>query len=60
MKQKTLNWYSNEKKKDNKELDIEKNEFIRKIKGISKDEIINQKPKKITLWERIRKVLINI
>jgi hypothetical protein len=60
MKQKTLNWYSNEKKKDNKELDIEKNEFIRKIKGINKDEIINQKPKKITLWERIRKVLINI
>ena len=60
MKQKILNWYSNETKKDKQELDIEKNEFIRKIKGMKKDEIVNQKPKKITLWERIRKVLINI
>jgi hypothetical protein len=60
MKQKTLNWYSNETKKDKKELDIEKNEFIQKIKKMNKDEIVNQKPKKITLWERIRKVLINI
>jgi hypothetical protein len=60
MKQKILNWYNNETKKDKQELDIEKNEFIRKIKGMNKDEIVNQKPKKITLWERIRKVLINI
>jgi len=60
MKQKILNWYSNETKKDKQELDIEKNEFIRKIKGMKKDEIVNQKPKKITLWERIRKVLTNI
>ena len=60
MKQKILNWYSNETKKDKQELDTEKNEFIRKIKGMSKDDIVNQKPKKITLWERIRKVLINI
>jgi hypothetical protein len=60
MKQKILNWYNNETKRDKQELDIEKNEFIRKIKGMKKDEIVNQKPKKITLWERIRKVLINI
>ena len=60
MKQKILNWYNNETKKDKQELDTEKNEFIRKIKGMNKDEIVNQKPKKITLWERIRKVLTNI
>jgi hypothetical protein len=60
MKQKILNWYNNETKKDKQELDVEKNEFIRKIKGMNKDEIVNQKPKKITLWERIRKVLTNI
>ena len=59
MKQKILNWYNNETKKDKQELDIEKDEFIRKIKGMKKDEIVNQKPKKMTLWERIRKVLIN-
>ena len=60
MKQKILNWYNNETKKDKQELNVEKNEFIRKIKGMNKDEIVNQKPKKITLWERIRKVLTNI
>jgi hypothetical protein len=60
MKQKILNWYSNETKKDKQELDTEKDEFIRKIKGMKKDEIVNQKPKKITLWERIRKVLTSI
>lgn len=59
MKQKILNWYNNETKKDNIELNSEKNDFIKKIKGIDKNEIVNQKPKKLTLWERIRKVLIN-
>lgn len=59
MKQQILNWYNNETKKDNLELDNEKNDFIKKIKGINKNEIVNQKPKKLTLWERIRKVLIN-
>ena len=60
MKQKILNWYNNETKKDKQELDTEKNEFIRKIKGMDKNQIVNEKPKKITLWERIRKVLTNI
>lgn len=59
MKQKILNWYNNETKKDSIELHTEKNDFIKKIKGIDKNEIVNQKPKKLTLWERIRKVLIN-
>ncbi len=59
MKQKILNWYNNETKKDKQELDVEKDEFIRKIKGVNKSDIVNLKPKKMTLWERIRKVLIN-
>ena len=59
MKQQILNWYNNETKKDKMELDNEKNDFIRKIKGVDRIEIINQKPKKLTLWERIKKVLTN-
>ena len=46
MKQKILNWYNNETKKDSIELHTEKNDFIKKIKGIDKNEIVNQKPKK--------------
>lgn len=60
MKQKILNWYNNEIQKDKIELDIEKNDFIKKIKRIDKNEVVNEKPKKLTLWERIRKVLTNI
>ena len=59
MKQQILNWYNNETKKDKMEPDNEKNDFIRKIKGVDRIEIINQKPKKLTLWERIKKVLTN-
>jgi hypothetical protein len=40
-------------------LKREKDEFIKKIKKIKKDELINQTPKKLTLWERIKKVLTN-
>lgn len=57
MKEKILNWYQTEIQKDNQDLNREKNEFIKKIKKIKKDELINQAPKKLTLWERIKKVL---
>lgn len=57
MKEKILNWYQTEIQKDNQDLKREKDEFIKKIKKIKKDELINQTPKKLTLWERIKKVL---
>jgi hypothetical protein len=59
MKEKILNWYQTEIQKDNQDLKREKDEFIKKIKKIKKDELINQTPKKLTLWERIKKVLTN-
>ena len=59
MKQKILNWYNNEILKYKQDLDNEKNDFIKKIKKIDKKTVINEKPKKLTLWERIRKVLTN-
>lgn len=60
MKQKILNWYHTETKKDKIELDKEKLNFINQIKNVDKVKIINQKPKKLTLWERVLKVLTNI
>ena len=59
MNEKILNWYQTEIQKDNQDLKREKDEFIKKIKKIKKDELINQTPKKLTLWERIKKVLTN-
>jgi hypothetical protein len=44
-------------KKDQEDLKKEKLKFIEKIKGIDK-EIIIPKPKKLTLWQRIKQVLI--
>jgi len=43
--------------KDKIELDKEKNDLIKKLKGLSKDDII-PKPVKLTLWQRIKKVLM--
>ena len=54
---KMLQWYEKELLKDKIELDKEKNDLIKKLKGLSKDDII-PKPVKLTLWLRIKKVLM--
>jgi len=59
--EKVLNWYSKEINKDKKELDKIKNDFIKDIKNIKKDTIFKEVvTKKLTLWERIKKVLTGI
>jgi hypothetical protein len=35
----------------------EKENFINEIKKYKKEDILPQKPKKLTLWQRIKKVL---
>jgi|LakMenEpi03Aug12_release.lakeMendotaPanAssembly.Ray.scaffolds.fasta_scaffold17964_13 hypothetical protein len=52
----TMEWLLNEIKKDKETLEKEKTKFIQEIKGMKKDEII-PKPKKQTLWKRIKTVL---
>ncbi len=52
-----LQWYEKELLKDKNELEKEKNDLIKKLKGLSKDDII-PKPEKLTLWQRIKKVLM--
>ena len=58
---KILDWYQNEIERDSAELDAKKKKFIDNIKKISKEKVFEEyKPKKYTLWQRIKKVLINI
>jgi hypothetical protein len=54
--EKILNWLTSEKNKDERELEREKKLFIQQIKKIKKDDLF-PKPKKLTLWQKI-KILI--
>lgn len=53
-----LNWLKNQMNKDKQELDYEKLKFIQEIKKTKKEEILPQPKKKLSLWERIKKVLM--
>jgi hypothetical protein len=55
-KQTQIEWLQNEAKKDKVELEKEKLNFINHIKNYKKEELI-PKPKKISLWQRIKTVL---
>jgi hypothetical protein len=58
---KILDWYQNEIEKDSAELTAQKKKFIDNIKKTSKEKVFEEyKPKKYTLWQRIKKVLMNI
>jgi len=54
-----VDWLRSEIEKDKIELERDKLKFIQQIKKIDKTEILPKpvKPKKITLWERIMKVI---
>ena len=54
--QRMLNWLESEKKKDNLDLEKTKQKIIKELRGIKKEDMF-PKPKKITLWEKI-KILI--
>jgi hypothetical protein len=52
-----IGWLKNEIEKDKIELESQKRQLIESIKGIDKEEII--KPvEKLTLWQKIKKVLL--
>ena len=52
-----LDWLKNEMEKDLKDLDVDKTNLINQIKNFKKEEILPKKPKKLTLWEKIKKIL---
>jgi hypothetical protein len=59
-KSEQLNWLKSEVEKDNRQLSKEKEDFIKQIKSIKKDNIIKEQPKqKLSIWQRIIKVLTN-
>ena len=56
-----IQWLEKEIKKDNKELNSLKIKLINEISGLNKEDILPkplEQPKKMTLWQRIRKVLM--
>ncbi len=55
-KQTQIEWLQNETKKDKVELEKEKLDFISYIKNHKREELL-PKPKKISLWQRIKTVL---
>jgi hypothetical protein len=55
-KQTQIEWLQNETKKDQVELEKEKLDFISFIKNYHKEQVI-PKPKKYSLWQRIKMVL---
>lgn len=56
--QKLLKWLENEQLKDKKELDIEKQNLINQLKKLKKEDLLPEIPKQLTLWQRIKKVLM--
>lgn len=52
-----IQWLQNEARKDEEDLEREKLEFISEIKKLNKESLIPVKPKKLTLWQRIKMVL---
>ncbi len=50
-------WLKNEISKDEVWILNERDKFINEIKKYKKEDILPQKPKKLTLWQRIKKVL---
>lgn len=58
---KALEWFQNELTKDKIDLDKGKSDLINQIKKLKKEEILPKMPQtleKISLWKRIKKVLM--
>jgi predicted nucleic acid-binding Zn-ribbon protein len=54
--QKGLEWLNKEVKKDEVDLSKERERFIQEIKNIKREELF-PKPKKLSLWTRLRRVM---
>ena len=53
-----LEWLQNEIIKDKIILDQEKSKLIDNIKKLKEEDILPKPPEKLTLWQRIKKVLM--
>ena len=55
--QQLLNWLNSEKLKDQKELDRAKQRIVKEIINIKKEDLF-PKPIKVSLWEKIKIILL--
>lgn len=55
--QQLLNWLNKEKKKDQIEIEKQKEIFLNQIRQFKKEEIIS-KPKKLSLWQKLKIVIL--
>jgi hypothetical protein len=55
---KQVEWLQNELRKDEIVLNQEKSKLIENIKKLKKEDILPKPPEKLTLWQRIKKVLM--
>lgn len=57
-----LKWLGVQQNRDQVELEREKEKLIRQLKGLKKDDVLPKMviPKKITLWEKIKRVLMGL
>ena len=57
-----LKWLETQMTKDKKELEIDKNQIIQNIKKLKKEDILPKVvvPKKLTLWQKIKRVLMGL
>ena len=53
-----LNWLEKEKKKDKIQLEKSKLDYINEIKGLDKSQIFKNETKKMTLWEKIKIIIL--
>ena len=53
-----IEWLKNESEKDRIEVERNKVNFINQIKKLKKEDIVKVNVEKMTLWKRIKKVLL--
>ena len=53
-----IEWLNNELEKDRIEVERDKNKYINQIKQLKKEDIVKVNVEKLTLWKRIKKVLL--
>jgi hypothetical protein len=53
-----IEWLNNELEKDRLEVERDKNKYINQIKQLKKEDIVKVNVEKLTLWKKIKKVLL--
>jgi hypothetical protein len=52
-----LDWLKSEQQKDSKEIEAYKQKILKDLKSLKREDLV-PKPKKITLWQRIKILLL--